>query len=67
MDVGILCHSDGLGCGNAGSAIQGGKRFIELDHVTTDRRFSFHQINLMACLGNVQSCLNSGNAGPSHQ
>ena len=50
-DVGVLAHFHHLRGQNAGRAVQRWECFIQLGHMATDRRFTFHQVDVEATVG----------------
>ena len=52
---------------NTGRAVQGGEGLIQLAHTATNGRLLFHDIHLIAGIGNIQSGLNTGDAAADDQ
>ncbi len=62
LDIGILGHLHHLGGADAGRAVQGGKGFVELEHVAAHGRLAFHQVDGVTGVADIQGGLHAGDA-----
>jgi hypothetical protein len=67
LNAGMLCDFDHPGRQDALGAVQRGKSFGKLAHMTADRGFFFNQDHLPASVGDVERCLNSGNSAADYE
>ena len=61
FDVGMPTGIHHLGAENSGTTVEGGEGFVELGHPAADGGLSFHQVDLIARIGNIQRGLDAGN------
>ncbi len=67
VDILVLARFRHLGSQDAGRAVEGWKRFIELRHMATDRRLPLNQMNGIAGVGQFERGLETGDAAAHHQ
>ena len=63
----MLCNVNHLRSQDTSCTVEGGERFVELSHLTADRRILFYDINGEACVGNVKRGLNAGDTAADNQ
>ena len=67
FDVQVARAFDELGRDDAGGAIAGRKRLVQVRHHAADGGVALDEINLEAAVGQIQGCLDAGNAAALHQ
>ena len=66
-DIGMIANLHHFWCEDAGRAIQGGEGFIELSHMPTDGRFTFHQIDGETSICDFEGSLDTGDTASDDQ
>ena len=67
FDVRVPAHLGHFGSQDADGAVHGGKGLVDLGHPAADARILFHEINLVARIGQIQGGLDTGHASTHHQ
>ena len=67
LDVQVARAFDEFGRADAGGAIAGRKRLVQVRHHAADGGVAFDEINLETAVGQVEGCLDAGNAAALHQ
>jgi len=66
LNVEMPADLDQFGRKDSHGAVIGGEGLVQLGHDTTDGGGPFHEIDIVAGIGQIQSCLHSGNASTHH-
>ena len=66
LNVEMPADLDQFGRKDSHGAVIGGEGLVQLGHDTTDGGRPFHEIDIVAGIGQIQSCLHSGNASTHH-
>ena len=64
---GIAGIQTALDIADTGRAVQGGKGLVKLGHPSADAGRLLHNVHLIACVRNVEGCLNAGDTAANHQ
>jgi hypothetical protein len=66
-DVGMRLHVRHLRGEDAGGAVERGEGLVELGHVAADRRLAFHEVDVLAAVGEGERSLDAGDPAAHDQ